>query len=207
MRYGRAVVGRGEERGGALVRCVERRGLDGLGRLTRVRRFEWSLSSILRRHVWSYARQSRAVRVYSRTCAGEGASAQSQIYTTAVRRLVPKGAVFDPTGSRGRGEGWGEGWAPLGRRRQAPRRPLADEGRRPGAPRQTTAGAPSLVGRRREGTPSARVAQPSPRPRGLAPSGSSAGPRCAHARLPSSRRFAAARGKRRPKGSAEVGLR
>ena len=35
-RYGRAVVGCGEERGGALVHCVERRWLDGLGRLTRV---------------------------------------------------------------------------------------------------------------------------------------------------------------------------
>ena len=38
-RYGRAVVGRGAARRGALVHCVGRRGLDGLGRLTRVRRF------------------------------------------------------------------------------------------------------------------------------------------------------------------------
>ena len=37
-RYGRAVVGRGEGRGAALVHCVDRRWLDGLGRLTRVRR-------------------------------------------------------------------------------------------------------------------------------------------------------------------------
>ena len=103
VRYGRAVVGRGEERGGALVRCVERRGLDGLGRLTRVRRFEWSLSSILRRHVLSHVRQ------FVFACALERAQAPSPRYIAAIRRLIPQSAVFDATGSRGRGMREGAG--------------------------------------------------------------------------------------------------
>ena len=57
-RYGRAVVGRGESRDGALVHCVERRWLDGLGRLTRVSVVRELLSSIVRKRTCDFALES-----------------------------------------------------------------------------------------------------------------------------------------------------